>query len=83
MCLFIKFVLYSCIDDSGERNFDMTQASKNLAFDSHNDNNLLNFDFCSLLATGKKKNYNEILGILKIETKKKMTYLFQHYKTLE
>lgn len=43
--VFIKFVLYSCIDETGERNFEITQASKKFAFDSHKDNNLINLAF--------------------------------------
>lgn len=58
--VFIKFVLYSCIEEVGERNFEMTHASKKFAFDSHNDSNFVNFAFCSTVATKNKAKTNEI-----------------------
>lgn len=40
--VFLRFSLYSCIDDAGACNFDITHASKKFALDSHNDNSLVN-----------------------------------------
>lgn len=50
-CVFIKFVLYSCIDEFGDRNFEITHASKKFNFDSQSDKSFNNLAFWSSLAT--------------------------------
>lgn len=43
LCVASKFVLYSFMEDSGQRSFEMTQASKKLPFDSHRVTSLVSF----------------------------------------
>lgn len=78
--VFLKFSLYSCIDDAGACNFDMTQASKKFAFDSHNDNNFVNFACWSSFAT---KILTKINDRDRVKRRKRFPYLTDRYKTLE
>lgn len=59
--VFIKLVLYSCIDEVGERSFDITQASKKLALDSHSDNSFVSLAFWSSLASKKTRKFIKIV----------------------
>lgn len=43
LCVASRLVAYSFIEDSGERSFEMTQASKKFPFDSHRERSLVNF----------------------------------------
>jgi hypothetical protein len=68
-CCVNKLVWYSCIDDGGERNFEITHASKKLAFDSHNDKSLDNFAAWSSVAPkwmgcGVKNRERSVWGLL-------------------
>lgn len=50
----IRLLRYSCNEDWGDRSFEITQASKKFAFDSHRDNSLVSFWLWSGVATTKK-----------------------------
>lgn len=54
LCVASRFVRYSCSDDSGDRNLEMTQASKKLPLDSHRVNNLASFSPSASVATAIK-----------------------------
>lgn len=58
LCTFIKLVLYSCIDEFGERSLEITHASKKFDLDSHRESSLCSLAFCSSVATkfGFKEN---------------------------
>lgn len=43
LCVASKLVLYSFMEDSGQRSFEMTHASKKLPLDSHSDKSLVSF----------------------------------------
>lgn len=43
LCVASKLVLYSFMEDSGQRSFEITQASKKLPFDSHRVTSLVSF----------------------------------------
>lgn len=51
--VFIRLVLYSCIDETGDFSLDMTHASKKFAFDSHSDSSFVSFVFWSSLASAQ------------------------------
>lgn len=52
-CCVRRLAWYSCKDDGGDFNFEITHASKKLAFDSHNVNSFVNLAVCSSLAPKK------------------------------
>lgn len=60
--MFIRFVLYSAMEELGDCSFDMTHASNRFDFDSHNDNNFNNFAFWSALATENTRKKKKETG---------------------
>lgn len=89
--VFRRFSLYSCIDEAGACNLDITHASKKFALDSHSDNSLVNLACWSSFATGmrsmaefrkwRKNRTNEMNENLAVD--ENIIYLIDRYRTSE
>lgn len=80
--VFIRLVLYSCIDDAGDLSLEMTHASKKLALDSHSDSNFVSLVFWSSLASERKQSGYCVIRF-KSGNLSQVTYAFVRCKTSE